>query len=218
MNPKVKKITAVTAAVVGLLAVGTALNDNDETADSSDGLGRETETAAEITIYSETDPETEKSEAIDNLSVITPAEESIETYAESEAAPITPETETETETESLPTETESETEPIRIINILRPDSSMTAELIEELKGCAFFWAPTGDKVHISPECRSFKAGFVFAGTLSEAQSVRTEGWCGICAKGAGNNTITNSNATIAVLENCYSYFDYINKIPAEAFE
>lgn len=209
MNPKVKKITAATAAVVGLLAVGTALNDNDETADSSDGLGRETETAAEITIYSEAEMETEKSEAVYNLSVITPAEESIETYAESEAAPTAPETETETE---------SETEPIRIINILRPDSSMTAELIEELEGCAFFWAPTGDKVHISPECRSFKAGFVFAGTLSEAQSVRTEGWCGICAKGAGNNTITNSNATIAALENCYSYFDYINQIPAEAFE
>lgn len=88
---------------------------------------------------------------------------------------------------------------------------------DSLEGIAFFWAPTGDKVHLDPNCRSFKKGFTFAGTLAEAQSVRTKGWCGFCAKGANANTTTNKQATASVLERCYSYNDYINGIPADAF-
>lgn len=86
-----------------------------------------------------------------------------------------------------------------------------------LEGVAFFWAPTGDKVHLDPNCRSFKKGYTFAGTLAQAQTVRTKGWCGYCAKSANANTTTNSKATAAALAKCYSYNDYINGIPADAF-
>lgn len=104
------------------------------------------------------------------------------------------------------------------ITVTNYDSSLTADMIRELEGIAFFWAPTGDKVHMDPHCRSFEKGYVFAGTLAEAQSVRTEGWCGWCADAAGYQTTTNSAATIDALEDCYSYYDYINRNPARAFE
>lgn len=88
---------------------------------------------------------------------------------------------------------------------------------DSLEGIAFFWAPTGDKVHMDPNCRSFKTWYTFAGTLEEVRTVRTKGWCGYCAQDANGSTTTNPMATAAVLEKCYSYNDYINGIPADAF-
>jgi hypothetical protein len=102
--------------------------------------------------------------------------------------------------------------------IVHEDSSLTPEMIAELEGIAIFWAPTGDKMHLNPECKSFKKGYTFAGTLGQAQSVRTGGWCGTCSKGATDNQTNNPRATKKALSACYSYSDYMNKIPAEAFQ
>lgn len=93
------------------------------------------------------------------------------------------------------------------------DSSMTLELAKSLEGKAVFWAPTGTKVHLDHECRSFKLGIAYAGTLEEAQSVRTEGWCGYCAKGQGDSFDGNYHATVDVILDCYTYSDYLNGIP-----
>ena len=100
-----------------------------------------------------------------------------------------------------------------------PTTTVSADdsSLSSLEGIAFFWAPTGNKVHLDPNCRSFKTWYTFAGTLEEARTVRTGGWCGYCADGANSSTTTNPLATKAVLEKCYSYNDYINGIPADAF-
>jgi len=93
------------------------------------------------------------------------------------------------------------------------DSSLSTERISHLIGNAVFWAPTGNKIHLDPSCSSFKAGITYAGTLQEAQSVRTEGWCGICSKYATATTTSSSYATAEILVNCYTYEDYLNQIP-----
>ncbi len=100
--------------------------------------------------------------------------------------------------------------------ILSETSSMNSELVAQLEGIAFFWAPSGEKVHIDPTCRSFKKGITFAGTLEEAKSVRTEGWCGICSKSV--DPTYNFYATREILEACYTYNDFLAGIPADAFQ
>lgn len=92
------------------------------------------------------------------------------------------------------------------------DSSMTEELAKSLEGIAVFWAPTGSKIHLDHECSSFKLGVAYAGTLDEAQSVRSGGWCGKCAKGQGEY-VKNYHATVDVILDCYTYSDYLNGIP-----
>ncbi len=62
------------------------------------------------------------------------------------------------------------------IVIRSENSSMTPELVSQLEGIAFFWAPSGEKVHADPTCSSFRKGITFAGTLDEAKSVRSGGW------------------------------------------
>ena len=197
------------------------------------------ETSAETETQIETAPETylePQTEPISETESVQPVSEPETTPPETEYVPIletTPETYAEIETEpeyiveTIPetaakaepepqaestTETAAETTAeIDIIN----GSSMTPELIEELVGIAVFWAPTGNKVHLDPDCRSFKLGVTYAGTLAEAESVRTNGWCGFCAK-TGNNT--GKYATEEVLSQCYTYEDYINHIPGYVFE
>ncbi len=118
------------------------------------------------------------------------------------------------------------TEPVQTITIVHEDSSMTQELIEQLEGIAVFWAPTGQKTHLSPQCSSFKKGLIshFAGTLEQAQTVRTEGWCKNCAEilfGKSNDTFYargNSYATTDNLASSYTYNDYLNGIPSSAFD
>lgn len=98
-------------------------------------------------------------------------------------------------------------------------SSMTADKIEQLEGVAVFWAPTGNKIHLEHDCRSFKLGVAYAGTLWEAQNVRTEGWCGYCAKYQSSSTYSsNYDATAEVLAGCYTYDDYLNGIPYYVFQ
>lgn len=109
-----------------------------------------------------------------------------------------------------------DTDTAQPVVILHEDSSMTPALIEQLEGTAFFWAPSGNKIHINPTCRSFKKGYTFAGTLDEAQSVRTDGWCGICSKNAASST-SNSYAAAEILAACYTYSDFLAGIPADAF-
>lgn len=46
-----------------------------------------------------------------------------------------------------------------------------------------YWGHTGNKVHISPNCRTIKNG-VLSGTLDECKDAgHTEGWCGVCSEG-----------------------------------
>lgn len=46
-----------------------------------------------------------------------------------------------------------------------------------------YWGHTGDKIHISPNCRTIKNG-VLSGTLEQAKAAgHTEGWCQVCSKG-----------------------------------
>ena len=101
-------------------------------------------------------------------------------------------------------------------------SSMTEELAGMLENVAVFWAPSGGKIHLDPDCRSF--GTVkYAGTLEEAQTVRTEGWCRWCAEhldGTDNSVFYikgNVCATTEQLIRSYTYDDYLNNIPADAF-
>lgn len=115
-----------------------------------------------------------------------------------------------------PTSVPEETEPP--ITITHTDSSLTVENVCDLEGVAFFWAPSGNKVHLHSDCWSFQTGYIFAGTLEEAESVRTGGWCGICSKTANSETKTNPHATKEALADCYSYSDFLHGIPAKAFE
>lgn len=104
-----------------------------------------------------------------------------------------------------------------------PDTSaMTEELAGMLENVAVFWAPSDGKIHLDPTCRAFGT-VCFAGTLEEAQSVRTEGWCLWCAEhlvGADNAVFYvkgNVYATSEQLLRSYTYSDYTNKIPSYAF-
>lgn len=108
-----------------------------------------------------------------------------------------------------------ETEPP--ITITHKDSSLSPELVKALDGVAAFWAPTGNRIHLNPFCRHFQ-GTVYAGTVEEANSVKDGGWCGTCSKNANENTKSNVNATPKVIADCYSYQDYLNQIPATAFD
>jgi len=46
-----------------------------------------------------------------------------------------------------------------------------------------YWGHTGDKVHISPNCRTITNG-VLSGTLDECKAEgHTDGWCGVCSGG-----------------------------------
>lgn len=105
------------------------------------------------------------------------------------------------------------------IKITNFDSSMTADLIKELQGFAVFWAPQGTKIHLDPDCRSFKLGVTYAGTYDQASTVRKSGWCGWCSKGNNNSHFTaNHKATEKVLSGCYTYNDFLNQIPAVEFD
>ncbi len=106
--------------------------------------------------------------------------------------------------------TETKTE--ESIEILHSDSSMTAERIAELEGIAVFWAPTGTKIH-DGHCQTFGLGVVYAGTMEQAQTVREGGLCKVCAKAK----VSYFNANPAFLSQCYTYEDYLNKIPYHAY-
>lgn len=141
-----------------------------------------------------------------------------ETKAPETKAPETKPPETKAP-ETQPPETKApETEPPKkTITITHKDSSLSPEMVEALEGVAAFWAPTGTKIHLDPFCWTFR-GVVYAGTVEEANSVKDGGWCGVCSKHANENTISNVNATPEVIADCYSLEDYLNQIPASAFD
>ena len=45
-----------------------------------------------------------------------------------------------------------------------------------------YWGHTGEKVHISPNCRTIKNG-ALSGTLAEARAAGRGDWCKVCSKG-----------------------------------
>lgn len=106
-----------------------------------------------------------------------------------------------------------------VAHLTNKDSTMNEDRIAELEGVAVFWAPTGNKIHLSHDCTSFKNGIAYAGTLDDALKVRKGGFCGTCSKTADVEKFTvNTRATKRVLEKCYTAEDYNNKIPASAFK
>lgn len=96
-------------------------------------------------------------------------------------------------------------------NINAPDqSSMTYSTAKSLEGKAVYWAPTGNKMHANAKCKSFQLGIAYVGTLEQAKAVRTDGWCGICAKGVDDlNYTAHTYSGFSDIEKCYTYEDYI---------
>ncbi len=114
---------------------------------------------------------------------------------------------------------EKSEEPVQFDTGSSNASSMTSELAGMLEGIAVFWTPSGEKIHLNPSCRSFEENTVrYAGTLEEAQTVRTE-WCKLCAEHlAGTDTSEfyikgNIYSTKEILLDSYTYSDYCNGIP-----
>ena len=202
------------AAVIGLFQGITGTGDDAETEITLEATA-ETETIPDRS-FSGTFAEPETEELIE----LPTAEETEppETKAPENKPPETQKPETKAP-ETQPPETKApETEPPKkTITITHKDSSLSPEMVEALEGVAAFWAPTGTKIHLNPFCRMFQ-GTVYAGTVEEANSVKLEGWCGVCSKYADENTKTNVNATPEVIADCYSYQDYLNQIPAEFFD
>jgi hypothetical protein len=99
-------------------------------------------------------------------------------------------------------------------------SSMTEELAGMLENIAVFWSTADNKIHLEPTCTS---GTLFAGTIEEAQTVRTDGWCRRCAEhldGTSNEVFYIKGNAFAVTESlldCYSFSDYLRKSPSDAF-
>lgn len=211
MSPVI--VAAVAAAAIGLcVAACSAENKNDDIDIVFDELTIEQVSDIEVT-------EAESDDKYDIASDTTKSDDTINvqetTKPETEKLPETtriPETTKVPETQNIPDTT-------AVILIKRSDSSMTRERILELENVAVFWAPTGKKMHLDPDCKSFKLGFTFAGTLEEAKSARDGGWCGICSKGMTDEKyLSNYKATAERLADCYTYEDFSNKIPAEAFK
>ncbi len=103
-----------------------------------------------------------------------------------------------------------------------PDtSSMTDELAVMLENIAVFWSNADNKIHLDPTCPG--ASVLFAGTVEEAQTVRNAGWCRRCAEhldGTDNTTFYikgNPYASVEAVAASYSYGDYQQGIPADAF-
>lgn len=207
MMAKKKTVAVIAAAIIGLGAVGSAIGeDESQSAARSGSFETEFERVAEK-IESEIETGCEPMDAIMTDDAI-----ESERITESEA-----ETEYEIFSMLISEEREPEQNITRgsqdEIEITYADSGMTAERIAELTGVAVFWAPTGEKVHCNPECRTFKRGYTFAGTLEQARTVRSEGWCGICSK-----KVTYAYATAENLAECYTYEDFCAGIPDDAFK
>ena len=100
-------------------------------------------------------------------------------------------------------------------------SSMTEELAAMLETVAVFWSNADNKIHLEPACPG--APVLFAGTLEEAQTVRTAGWCRRCAEHLDGTDKTafyikgNPYASFDAVASSYTYSDYLNGIPADAF-
>lgn len=173
----------------------------------------ETEELIELPTAEETEPETAPDKSIPETAPPEP-----ETKAPETKPPETKKPETKAP-ETHPPETKApETEPPKkTITITHKDSSLSPEMVEALEGVAAFWAPTGTKIHLNPFCSRLQE-VVYAGTVEDANSVKDGGWCGVCSKYANENSRTNKNATPEVIADCYSLEDYLNKIPAEAFD
>ena len=54
-----------------------------------------------------------------------------------------------------------------------------------------YWANTGDKIHIKPNCHTIKKG-VLSGTLADAKAAGREGWCGVCSQGGTDERFLKS--------------------------
>ncbi len=110
--------------------------------------------------------------------------------------------------DTTPSETTPETQPVP--EAAPPDtqapaasttpegSTMTRELAEALAGQAYYWAPSGTKIHTTPACSALRE-VIYAGTLAEAEAVKDGGFCKKCK---------SPDQTVEAILGCYSYEDY----------
>lgn len=54
--------------------------------------------------------------------------------------------------------------------------------LSDIDRFSVFWGHTGNRVHISPNCRSFQTGVLF-GSLDDARNAGRYEWCGTCSRG-----------------------------------
>ncbi len=80
-------------------------------------------------------------------------------------------------------------------------STMTETYAASLVGQAYYWAPSGTKIHTTPYCSSLKE-VIYAGTLAEAESVKDGGFCKRCK---------SPDQTREAIMGCYTYADYMAK-------
>ena len=216
----------------------TEIITKEETAQQLSAETQPTSTSAEIpNNHSPASPPAQETEAVASQESVslpdTTTQPITESHPESPSASA-PEPETEPDSdwieaiflpsaESVEPETDDwmeddwmQTEPESIAQ-----SSMTAELAGMLEAIAVFWTPSDGTVHLDPACRSLTVRF--AGTLEEAQSICTDGWCKLCAEHLihTDNTVFyidgNRYATLEQIASSYSYADYLNGFPADAF-
>lgn len=200
-----------TAAILAAAAAGLGIFGNAVLNDGEEDISREITGIREQTAVQLTDETKEKTSWDDSFITAENDPESIKT----DVSLPEPEPESESASESDPEEIPEISPSVQTdMETVHADSTMTAERIAELTGVAVFWAPTGEKIHINPECRTFGRGFTFAGTLEQAQTVRAKGWCGICSKNAPDYTY----AVEEYLAACYTYEDFCAGIPADAFK
>ncbi len=101
-------------------------------------------------------------------------------------------------TDELP-ETQAAEAPVPAVSTVTPEgSTMTLEQAEALAGLAYYWAPSGTKIHTTPYCPSLRE-VVYAGTMAEAESAKDGGFCKRCK---------TPNQTVEAILGCYTNEDY----------
>ncbi len=105
--------------------------------------------------------------------------------------------------ESTPPEIEA-TAPVRqepAASTIPEGSTMTQEYAEALEGQAYFWAPSGTKIHTTPDCSALRE-VIYAGTLPEAEAAKDGGFCKKCK---------TSDQSVEAILRCYTSEDYKKK-------
>jgi len=67
------------------------------------------------------------------------------------------------------------------VPIVHKDTGMNIVTpLSEIDKFSVFWGHTGDRIHINPECSTFRNGVLF-GSLEKARSSERYEWCGTCS-------------------------------------
>ena len=94
-----------------------------------------------------------------------------------------PPTESPTQPTVIITELSTITEPVIrfTVGIHKNEEMHVVTSLSDIDKFSVFWGHTGDRVHISPNCSSFRNGVLF-GTLENARNAERYEWCGTCSR------------------------------------